>query len=144
MTAPSLAPLLERFFTQRLMQQRQASPHTISSYRDTFRLAVGPDFVVGPEAPPATLSANILQGLLREDLGFDGVIVTDALDMKAISQVVPMGDAALRASAAGADLLMLSASQLDRARRGILRPFTECGRRGHVRWSRSPCRAVSR
>ena len=33
----SLAPLLEHFFTQRLMQQRQASPHTISSYRDTFR-----------------------------------------------------------------------------------------------------------
>jgi len=36
-TATSLAPLLEHFFTQRLMQQRQASPHTISSYRDTFR-----------------------------------------------------------------------------------------------------------
>jgi site-specific recombinase XerD len=33
----SLAALLERFFAQRLMQQRQASPHTISSYRDTFR-----------------------------------------------------------------------------------------------------------
>ena len=37
MTGPSFAPLLERFFTQPLMQQRQASPHTISSYRDTFR-----------------------------------------------------------------------------------------------------------
>lgn len=38
MTAPdSFAPLLECFFTQRLMQQRQASPHTINSYRDTFR-----------------------------------------------------------------------------------------------------------
>src|SRR5579863_7309285 len=37
-TSLSLAALLERFFTQRLMQQRQASPHTISSYRDTFRL----------------------------------------------------------------------------------------------------------
>src|SRR6516225_945970 len=37
-TPISLAPLLERFFTERLMQQRQASPHTISSYRDTFRL----------------------------------------------------------------------------------------------------------
>src|SRR5271157_3080254 len=37
-TITSLAPLLERFFTQRLMQQRQASPHTLSSYRDTFRL----------------------------------------------------------------------------------------------------------
>src|SRR5689334_22454978 len=34
-TFPSL---LEGFFTQRLMQQRQASPHTIASYRDTFRL----------------------------------------------------------------------------------------------------------
>ena len=33
----SLAPLLERFFTQRLMHQREASPHTIGSYRDTFR-----------------------------------------------------------------------------------------------------------
>ena len=36
-TPVSLPALLESFFTQRLMQQRQASPHTISSYRDTFR-----------------------------------------------------------------------------------------------------------
>jgi integrase len=35
-TPISLAALLERFFTERLMQQRQASPHTISSYRDSF------------------------------------------------------------------------------------------------------------
>ena len=32
----TFAPLLERFFLQRLMQQRQVSPHTIASYRDTF------------------------------------------------------------------------------------------------------------
>jgi site-specific recombinase XerD len=37
-SSATLAPLLESFFTQRLMNQRQASPHTISSYRDTFRL----------------------------------------------------------------------------------------------------------
>jgi site-specific recombinase XerD len=35
---PSLAALLESFFTKRLMKQRAASTHTISSYRDTFRL----------------------------------------------------------------------------------------------------------
>jgi len=35
---PNLAPLLQAFFTQRLMQQRQASAHTIASYRDTWRL----------------------------------------------------------------------------------------------------------
>jgi site-specific recombinase XerD len=37
-SSATLAALLERFFTQRLMNQRQASSHTISSYRDTFRL----------------------------------------------------------------------------------------------------------
>jgi len=35
---PTLPALLESYFTQRLMAQRQASPHTIASYRDTFRL----------------------------------------------------------------------------------------------------------
>jgi site-specific recombinase XerD len=38
---PSFPALLEHFFTQRLMTQRQASPHTIASYRDTFRLLLG-------------------------------------------------------------------------------------------------------
>lgn len=35
---PSLATLIERFFTDRLMHQRHVSPHTVASYRDTFRL----------------------------------------------------------------------------------------------------------
>jgi site-specific recombinase XerD len=38
MITPSFASLLQGFFTNRLMQQRQASPHTIASYRDSFRL----------------------------------------------------------------------------------------------------------
>jgi len=38
MKATAFSRLLERFFVERLMRQRQASPHTISSYRDTFRL----------------------------------------------------------------------------------------------------------
>lgn len=38
MTTPSFPALLQGFFTRRLMQQRQASPHTIGSYRDSFRL----------------------------------------------------------------------------------------------------------
>jgi len=37
-TAPTLPPILQRFFTERLMTQRQVSPHTMASYRDTFRL----------------------------------------------------------------------------------------------------------
>ena len=38
MITPSFPALLQGFFTRRLMQQRQASPHTIGSYRDSFRL----------------------------------------------------------------------------------------------------------
>jgi site-specific recombinase XerC len=36
---PTFSTLLQRFFTQRLMQQKQVSPHTISSYRDAFKAA---------------------------------------------------------------------------------------------------------
>ena len=35
-----LAPTLEAFFTQRLMTQREASPHTVSGYRDTMRASL--------------------------------------------------------------------------------------------------------
>jgi len=34
----SLAPTLQAFFTERLITQRHASPHTVAAYRDTFRL----------------------------------------------------------------------------------------------------------
>ena len=37
----TLAPLLQAFFTDRLMTQRRASPHTVAAYRDTFRLLLG-------------------------------------------------------------------------------------------------------
>ncbi|MGH2379822.1 MAG: tyrosine-type recombinase/integrase, partial [Candidatus Limnocylindria bacterium] len=37
----ALAPVMERFFTERLIGQRRASPHTVASYRDTFRLLLG-------------------------------------------------------------------------------------------------------
>ena len=67
----------------------------------------------GPSAPPATLSHNILQGLLREELDFGGVIVTDAMDMKAIGQGDELGEEAVRALTAGVDLLLLNADQQD-------------------------------
>ena len=37
----ALAPTLQAFFTDRLIRQRQASPHTIAAYRDTLRLLLG-------------------------------------------------------------------------------------------------------
>ena len=57
-------------------------------------------------AMPATLSRPILEGILRRQLGFQGVIITDDLEMKAVSERFPPAQAALLAFRAGADLLL--------------------------------------
>ena len=56
---------------------------------------------------PATLSPAILTGLLRGEMGFKGIIVTDALEMGGIAQGYSSGDAAVLALEAGADALVM-------------------------------------
>lgn len=60
---------------------------------------------------PATMSRTILKDILRGDMGFDGLIVTDALDMKAITDNFSVEDTIKLAINAGADLLILPAVQ---------------------------------
>ncbi|WP_420595596.1 beta-N-acetylhexosaminidase [Deinococcus sp.] len=55
---------------------------------------------------PATLSAPILSGLLREQWGYEGVIVTDSMGMQAIDAHYGRGEAAVLSLKAGADLVM--------------------------------------
>ncbi len=74
--------------------------------------------VVGDETP-ASLSADIVTGLLREELGFDGLIVTDSLSMEAITDLYAPGEAAVLAVQAGVDLLLMP-EDLDAAVEGIL------------------------
>ncbi len=57
---------------------------------------------------PATLSSAIVQGLLREELGFNGVILSDCLEMKAISETFGTERAAVMALQAGIDLVLVS------------------------------------
>lgn len=59
-----------------------------------------------PTGNPATLSRPMVEGLLREELGFDGLVVTDALDMGAVKDV-PLDVRVLRAVLAGVDLLLV-------------------------------------
>nr|WP_136252710.1 glycoside hydrolase family 3 protein [Ningiella ruwaisensis] len=56
---------------------------------------------------PATFSKKILTELLREQMGFDGIIVTDALDMAAISQFYTEREAVMKAFEAGADIALM-------------------------------------
>ena len=59
---------------------------------------------------PVTLSRRAIEGLLRQRLGFDGVVVTDDLDMGAIRRRHPPVEAAVMALGAGADMIMASNS----------------------------------
>jgi beta-N-acetylhexosaminidase len=60
-----------------------------------------------PKEIPATVSARILTGLLREELGFRGLVVTDAMDMLGLAKQFSMGEASVRAIEAGADVLLM-------------------------------------
>ncbi|WP_326998725.1 beta-N-acetylhexosaminidase [Cohnella kolymensis] len=66
-----------------------------------------------PSGIPATLSRRILTGLLRRQLGFQGVIVTDCLEMNAISETIGVARGSVEAVKAGADLILVS-HRLDR------------------------------
>ncbi|MFQ5536801.1 MAG: glycoside hydrolase family 3 N-terminal domain-containing protein [Gemmatimonadota bacterium] len=55
---------------------------------------------------PATLSPQILTGILRAEMGFDGLLLTDAMTMRAIADGYGTGEAAVRALEAGADVIL--------------------------------------
>jgi CubicO group peptidase (beta-lactamase class C family) len=57
---------------------------------------------------PATLSPPMVRGLLRNRLGYGGLIVTDALNMSAVSRLAPPGEVAVQALEAGVDMLLMS------------------------------------
>ncbi|MCD8142248.1 MAG: hypothetical protein LUD83_03055 [Clostridiales bacterium] len=55
---------------------------------------------------PASLSSTLVDGLLRDELGFDGLVITDAMDMGAITTAYTQSEAAVLAIKAGVDLLL--------------------------------------
>lgn len=65
---------------------------------------------IDDERLPASLSYNVVTGLLREQLGYDGMVITDALDMNAVDLNFPFAQAAVMAVQAGVDMLALGPS----------------------------------
>ena len=57
---------------------------------------------------PATLSRNVLTGLLREEMGYDGAVISDCLEMGAISEGVGVAAGAVATLLAGADIVLVS------------------------------------
>ncbi|HTC91607.1 MAG TPA: glycoside hydrolase family 3 N-terminal domain-containing protein [Bryobacteraceae bacterium] len=60
-----------------------------------------------PDNLPATVSSKIITGVLREELGFHGLIVTDAMEMQGLAMMFDSSEASIRAIEAGADVLLM-------------------------------------
>ena len=65
------------------------------------------------EQHPGTLSPRIVQGVLRDELGFDGLVFTDDMEMKAIAGRMPVPDACVSAIAAGCDAVLVCSGDHD-------------------------------
>ena len=101
---PIIQASRERMETLELVPFRAAIAAGVGSIM-TGHLNV-PAFEPDP-AVPATLSPNILTDLLRKQLKFEGLVITDALDMGGITVRYAPGEAAVRAFLAGADALLM-------------------------------------
>lgn len=98
---------------------------------------------LGEPGVPATLSAAVASDLLRRDLGFEGVAITDAMEMEGVAGVFGTGEAAVRALAAGCDLLLYCFG-LDGVReaRAGLRAALDCGRLQEARLEEAAARVA--
>ncbi|HLJ50077.1 MAG TPA: glycoside hydrolase family 3 N-terminal domain-containing protein [Bryobacteraceae bacterium] len=94
-----------------------------------------------PENIPATVSSAILTGVLRNELDFQGIIATDAMDMKGLSEMFSTGEAAVRAIEAGADVLLMPLKAED-AINGVV-AAVQSGRISKQRLDQSVLRVLS-
>ena len=86
--------------------------------------------LTGSPTLPATLAPQILRGLLRNELGFGGVIISDCLEMRAISEGVGIARGAVEALLAGADIILIS--HLDERQRAGLTALREAVASGEI------------
>jgi beta-N-acetylhexosaminidase len=85
---------------------------------------------------PATMNGTILRDLLRGELRFDGLVLTDALEMRAISATVAVEEGAVRALQAGADALCLGHDLFDDAVQAVRDALVGAVRSGRLAESR--------
>jgi beta-N-acetylhexosaminidase len=87
------------------------------------------------EERPASLSHRIVQGWLKNELGYDGVVISDDLGMKAISRERGLGQASVEAIAAGSDAVLLCNHTIDE-QVGALEALIRAAEAGDLRASR--------
>ena len=103
MDLPRLDVSRERLDSIELKPFQEAIAHGVDSIM-TAHMSVP---ALDPEDVPTTVSPRVLRDLLRDELKFTGLIVTDAMDMQGLVKQFSGGEAAIRAVAAGADVLLM-------------------------------------
>ena len=110
---PTLPHGLERLRAVELMPFREAIAAGVASVMTAHVV-----FEALDPGVPATMSRRAVEDLLRGELGFGGVIFSDDLEMKAIADRMPFGEACVRALEAGCDCLLVC-HELERQRAAI-------------------------
>jgi beta-N-acetylhexosaminidase len=113
----------------------QIDPTEIKPLKDAIRVDTDEEVVTENATLPATLSPKIQTEILRKELGFKGLIVTDAMSMSGLTQYVTQEEAGVQAFLAGADLLEKPADT-DAMVRG-LREAVKSGRISEARLNES-------
>ncbi|MEU7883511.1 glycoside hydrolase family 3 protein [Microbispora bryophytorum] len=96
--------------SREVIERRDLPPFRAAIAAGVRAVMCGHLLVPAVDALPATLSRAVLTGLLREELGFDGLVVTDAIEMRAVAALHEPGEIAVRALAAGADAICVGVS----------------------------------
>lgn len=91
----------------RTLEARELPPFRSAVLADVASVMTSHILLPQIDTVPATFSRKILQGMLRDELEFDGIIISDALDMAGASGETGIPEAAVRALIAGCDLLCL-------------------------------------
>jgi len=93
----------------KVLRNHDLVPFVQATARNDIPIMIGHLVVEGlTQGQPASVSAAAVDGLLRSELGFDGLVMTDAFNMNAISDSMNDAEAAELSLAAGVDLVMLS------------------------------------
>ena len=134
---PRLEAPRERLDAMELKPFEAAIAHGVDSIM-TAHISVP---ALEPSGMPATVSANVLTSLLRDELKFKGLIVTDAMTMQGLSMLFDSGQGSVKSFQAGADVLLMPPDP-DKAIRAVI-GAVEDGRISRQRLDQSVARVLA-
>jgi beta-N-acetylhexosaminidase len=108
-----LVPFMDLMFHRRgerlraVMVSHAAFPDVSEFLQAWFRRSGDPPTIQGLHQFPATISGNVTTRLLRRILKFDGLVITDDMEMGAVVQTLSVAEASLRAIEAGSDMVLI-------------------------------------